>query len=240
MNNNLNKIFQAFLHSSNEEELRLIFMDFADEYFGAKHCGFYLLDENYVPIQAYIKGLPDSFIDYYEQIGRSMDSILNFVIERHVPIHEQFILTERCWKQSSLYRHVSSRYDQEHIMTGPIIGNGRLIGTLNLARGKKISAFTVDDLMDFNAICTHLSTRLTAHRSVQPKISGFLSKTSFTSLTKREQEIATFVAKGLTNTEIGTKLWISENGVKQALKRIFRKLDVSSRTELIAKLFLRT
>jgi len=125
-------------------------------------------------------------------------------------------------------------------MTGPIIGNGRLIGTLNLARGKEISAFTVDDLMDFNAICTHLSTCLTAHRSVQPKISSFLSKTSFTSLTKREQEIATFVAKGLTNTEIGTKLWISENGVKQALKRIFRKIDVSSRTELIAKLFLRT
>lgn len=55
-------------------------------------------------------------------------------------------------------------------------------------------------------------------------------------LTDRELEIATLVAQGLTNAEIGAKLWITENSVKQALKRMFRKLEVSSRVEMVAML----
>ena len=55
-------------------------------------------------------------------------------------------------------------------------------------------------------------------------------------LTSRELQIANLVAKGLTNAEIGRQLWITENTVKQALKRMFRKLQVSARTEMVAKL----
>ena len=43
-----------------------------------------------------------------------------------------------------------------------------------------------------------------------------------------------------TNAEIGKQLWITENLVKQALKRMFRKLKVASRAEMIAKLVGRT
>jgi DNA-binding NarL/FixJ family response regulator len=57
-----------------------------------------------------------------------------------------------------------------------------------------------------------------------------------TKLTPRELQIAKLVAQGLTNAEIGTELWITHNSVKQALKRMFRKLNVSARTELVAKL----
>ncbi|MGL6339161.1 MAG: LuxR C-terminal-related transcriptional regulator, partial [Waterburya sp.] len=32
------------------------------------------------------------------------------------------------------------------------------------------------------------------------------------------------------------ELWISQNTVKQALKKMFRKLEVSSRTEMVAQL----
>jgi DNA-binding CsgD family transcriptional regulator len=38
------------------------------------------------------------------------------------------------------------------------------------------------------------------------------------------------------NTEIGIELWISQASVKQALKRMFRELSVSARTEMVAKL----
>jgi DNA-binding CsgD family transcriptional regulator len=51
-----------------------------------------------------------------------------------------------------------------------------------------------------------------------------------------EIQIANLVAKGMTNTEIGIELWISQDSVKQALKRMFRKLSVSARTEMVAKL----
>jgi DNA-binding CsgD family transcriptional regulator len=55
-------------------------------------------------------------------------------------------------------------------------------------------------------------------------------------LTPREAQIAELVAQGLTSAEIGAALWITENTVKQALKRMFRKLQVSSRAEMVAQL----
>ncbi|MEO0409570.1 MAG: helix-turn-helix transcriptional regulator, partial [Cyanobacteria bacterium P01_A01_bin.135] len=55
-------------------------------------------------------------------------------------------------------------------------------------------------------------------------------------LTPRELEIAQQVALGRTNAQIGKTLWITENSVKQALKRMFRKLEVSSRAEMVAQL----
>lgn len=55
-------------------------------------------------------------------------------------------------------------------------------------------------------------------------------------LTPREIQIAQLVAQGQTNAEIGVTLWITENSVKQALKRMFRKLEVSSRAQMVALL----
>ncbi|GET35353.1 LuxR family GAF modulated transcriptional regulator [Microseira wollei NIES-4236] len=58
-------------------------------------------------------------------------------------------------------------------------------------------------------------------------------------LTNRGMEIIELVAQGLSNREIALKINISRDGVKQALKRIFRKLNVSARSEMIAKLNIR-
>jgi DNA-binding NarL/FixJ family response regulator len=56
-------------------------------------------------------------------------------------------------------------------------------------------------------------------------------------LTSRELQIAELVALGRTNAAIGSELWITENSVKQALKRMFRKLAVSSRAEMVAQVY---
>ena len=53
-------------------------------------------------------------------------------------------------------------------------------------------------------------------------------------LSSREQEIVELVAHGLGTAQIAEAASITQNTVKQHLKRIFGKLDVHSRTELIA------
>lgn len=55
-------------------------------------------------------------------------------------------------------------------------------------------------------------------------------------LTERELEIAHLVPAGLNNGEIASCLAISRNTVKEALKRIFRKMEVDSRAELVTRL----
>ncbi|WP_322044855.1 helix-turn-helix transcriptional regulator [Paraburkholderia sp. J67] len=57
-------------------------------------------------------------------------------------------------------------------------------------------------------------------------------------LTHREEQIAHLVRDGLSNKAIARDLELSQPTVKTHLLRMFRKLGVSSRTELIGALFL--
>jgi DNA-binding CsgD family transcriptional regulator len=56
-------------------------------------------------------------------------------------------------------------------------------------------------------------------------------------LTEREQEITSAVARGMSNAEIAGVLHLSPHTVRDHLKAVFAKVDVSSRGELVAKLF---
>jgi len=56
-------------------------------------------------------------------------------------------------------------------------------------------------------------------------------------LTPRENEIAEMVSTGLTTKQIAERAFISENTVKQHLKRIFTKTDVRNRAELMQRVW---
>ncbi|GAX37539.1 LuxR C-terminal-related transcriptional regulator [Nodularia sp. NIES-3585] len=220
MPNSLYVVFQAIANVNNEQQLRLALMDKIGEYFGVQHCGIYLIDEQ-PSEELNVQAIPAVCMEN-NPVGR-------YVVERHAPAHEQLILSPGDWK------HFCSRQDHEHVMTGPIVCDGRLVGTLNLARDQGTEAFNADDLTDLSALCIHLSAKLATLRAKDAKISNSLLVSP---LTARELEIAELVAQGLTNAEIGGRLWITQNSVKQALKRMFRKLGVSARTEMVAKLHL--
>lgn len=56
-----------------------------------------------------------------------------------------------------------------------------------------------------------------------------------TELTSQEKQIASLVAVGHTNSEVGAKLFISSATVDHHLRRIYQKLGVSSRTQMARK-----
>lgn len=217
MANSLQTVFHEIASVRNEQELRLALIDTVAEYFGVQHWGMYLLDES-SPTEIIVPDIPDICMES-NPVGR-------YVVERHAPAHEQLVLPTGDWK------NFCSRHDHEHVMSGPIVCNGHLVGTLNLAREHGTLAFNINDLADMSALCLHVSAKLATLRvKSNTSYSAFASR-----LTPRELEIADLVARGLTNAEIGEKLWITQNSVKQALKRMFRKLQVSARAEMVAKL----
>ena len=57
-------------------------------------------------------------------------------------------------------------------------------------------------------------------------------------VTAREREIATLLAHGLTNPEIAARLVLSPYTVQDHIKSLFEKTGVSSRQELVARVFL--
>lgn len=82
-----------------------------------------------------------------------------------------------------------------------------------------------DAIMEIMKLLGDYEVSLEAIKSAQ-------GEESVPALTPRETEIASLAAQGLTNAEIGRKLYISENTVKMALKSVFTKLSIGSRALL--------
>ena len=55
-------------------------------------------------------------------------------------------------------------------------------------------------------------------------------------LSTREKEIACLLLSGKTNPEIGEELYISKNTVRNHVYHIYKKLNVSTRIELVNKI----
>lgn len=54
-------------------------------------------------------------------------------------------------------------------------------------------------------------------------------------LTPREHELLQWLAAGLTNQQIGARMYISEGSVKQYLSHVGEKLDMRSRTQILVR-----
>jgi DNA-binding CsgD family transcriptional regulator len=209
-------LFQSIVQAKTEQDLRSLIIEKVGPHFSATRCNIFLSIDLIRADPRFRKAL---------EFGLSIENnpVLRYLLEHHAPVHEALVTSPKTW------RLVCPRKDHWHVMVGPIVKQGRLIGGLGCTRQQGMDPFTEQNLKDLSALCLHISSWMASKQSPS-------SKNWNSHLTPREGEIAELVAQGHTNAEIGTQLWITENSVKQALKRMFRKLEVSSRAEMVAKL----
>jgi DNA-binding CsgD family transcriptional regulator len=212
----LQLLFTAINQAKDEQDLRLCAVPKIGEYFEAKRSGVFFFDQ--LP-------LIDSNLQKVLKMALSIEHnpVARYLAERHTPVHEGLVTSPKAWAI------ICPRPDHWHVMAGPIINQGQLVGAVGCTREKSMPAFDAQNLADVSAVCLHLSVWAATIRTQQQPF-----KTDC--LTPREWQIAELVALGKTSAEIGKELWITENSVKQALKRMFRKLEVSSRAAMVAQL----
>ena len=67
---------------------------------------------------------------------------------------------------------------------------------------------------------------------VRPSASVRIEASSSDELTPQEQQIALLVRNGLSNPEVGARLFLSPRTVEWHLRKIFAKLSITSRRQL--------
>lgn len=216
MANSLQPLFAAIDSVKDERDLKTDVTSKLGEHFAASRSGIFFFDRASQldpPLQKILK----------VALSIELNPIARYLTERHAPVHEGLVTSPKVWNM------ICPRPDHWHVMAGPIVDRGQLIGTVGCTRDKSMPAFDTQNLADLSGISLHLSIWAATQRSIPPSPKSAL-------LTARELQIVELVALGRTNAEIGAALWITENSVKQALKRMFRKLKVSSRAEMVAQL----
>lgn len=232
MKSQLQSLLQAINQAKNEDELRSQVSPKIGEHFAATRSGIFFFDR----ILTAENNLNPAFKKAIETaLSTERNPIARYLAEQHAPVHESLVTSPKAWQI------ICPRPDHWHVMAGPVVTKGQLVGALGCTRQKSQPAFNNQNLADVSAICLHLSVWAATMRIQQPpSFAKSLMNSDTTSLsarlTARERQIADLVSLGKKNAEVGAELWITENSVKQALKKIFRKLEVSSRTEMAAQL----
>ncbi len=111
-------------------------------------------------------------------------------------------------------------------------GDARRIGALLLAGAESCVATSVapDDL----AAVVREASRGTIFHAPPAPAGQHVAETPaalVSGLTNRELEVLTLAAEGLANKQIAQRLWVTPKTIKFHLSNVFRKLDVSNRTE---------
>ena len=141
--------------------------------------------------------------------------------QNQMTLHEAQVVSPETWAA------LCPRADHCHVLVGPLVKDDALHGILAVTRTAEQGAFQETELAKMNLLSLHCSLRLS-------RLPG--TPAHWDSLTDREQEVALLVGQGMTNQDVARQLHLSVYTVKDHLKCIFRKLNVTHRTQLASQL----
>lgn len=222
----------------NYEQLLLCF----EKIFGYSQSIFWLSDNNYHLSPVCHLNVEEKATNEYIKFYQKLDdfwhprSISPLTQQKHV-FKVLDIIPEERYEQTSIYREFLVRYQHHHLMTIYFFQDQHNFSFITFTREKSDRPFDHTDSLYMELISRFLNYRICNDSKLSEDVfDEKLKRLSFETLTTKEKAVLDLVQKGLTNMEISKLMYISINTVKTHLLSIYRKLDVSNRTELCYKI----
>ncbi|MDX3233972.1 LuxR C-terminal-related transcriptional regulator [Streptomyces sp. ME19-01-6] len=136
------------------EEVGRAFLSQAANLLDADALGMYRLGSDSAPLEVLSAG-DYGFLELYEEIGRSDDPVLDFVLNQQRPIDSSRVVSGHRWAQSGA-RAALGEGDLAHSLEAPIVVSGEVVGTINFARVDR-APFSSTDLASARFVSEQLS-----------------------------------------------------------------------------------
>jgi DNA-binding CsgD family transcriptional regulator len=175
-------------------------------------------------------GISHTHLISYLSFGTTKDPVLAAVLERQVAVHSGQLSTPDALESSPVCAGFAGNLRFFHYLAAPFYaGSGALLGVVTLGRAGYHDPFENADLRQLTALSGHLSANLARIPRDRPAVEAPVQ------LTKRERQVAILVMQGSNNLQIATALQIARETVKKTLQRLYDKLDVSGRAQMVKR-----
>jgi DNA-binding CsgD family transcriptional regulator len=177
------------------------------------------------------KGIPVDVMKRYLKI-RHKDRNYQVLMSTKQPLTNRTNFRDEEWQRTESFRIVFEPTGIFHFAASPVLVHNNVNATIHVHRNYD-NPFTVNEIKCCQLLAQYLSKGmeilLPANRI------KMLQDDYIIHLTQREKEVLQLLGKGLKDTEIALKLGITPNTVKDHLKKIYSKLEVSTRSEAVIK-----
>lgn len=139
------------------EELETEYIRLIQPLIPAKTSALYLFSPtNSKPVRITGQGLDIDFLNFYEEDGRQVDPLHQWIRQHYTPNLSQRLLGLNGWQHHPIYRIVGT-LNIDYAMQSPIVSGNEVIGTINFGRPKMDGPFTRAELTTASILSKFLS-----------------------------------------------------------------------------------
>lgn len=173
---------------------------------------------------------------YYQEYQYSDYTTWSFASDKPTVYRDSDMVSPQARESSAIYRQWMRPMNVYYSIGSTVMGAHHLLGSVTLFRSKEEGDFSDDEVAMLAVLNKHLSAHFAFlwPDGAAPKAGVAFDQLALQfGLSERELEIAELISLGRTNQEIGRELFISENTVKKHVYSLYRKLGITSRTQLL-------
>ena len=177
---------------------------------------------------------------YYQEYQYSDYVAWSFSSDKPTVYRDSDMVTPKMREGSAIYRQWMDPMNIYYSIGSTVMGAHHLLGSVTLFRSREEGDFTDEEVSMLTVLNRHLSAHFAFlwPDGATPKARvAFGQLAAQYALSEREQEIAKLISQGRTNQEIGKALFISENTVKKHVNSLYRKMGITSRTQLLYQIY---